>query len=629
MKIRRIALHLLAGLLLGELFYVGAFEWVARSGRLERWVNRRPDKVHFAFREAHSWFPFRVHLAGLDLTVQTPRLQWRLRCDRVSGWIAPAPLVTRRLRVESASATGVEFGLRRRAGDAAQAAALERLLPPIDAFPLAGGLAPLRPPGPAWNFEFPRVSVAQVRSVWVEQLRLTGDLAAAGGFFLRRREEAEVASSRLEIARGTLELAGASLAQGLQGSLGFSTTPFAYREHRGLAALPYIDSSATLVGEVHPALLLRGYLARAPWLEFEDSATPFDAGLEMRRGALVEGSHLHTAKSSRKLRFFGFEASGEASLSFDVLRDASGAHADLAIGFDDFELSPGAGGLPVVGGTGFALLATTRDLRATGLPEDARIRIDLGEARLLGLEGFSNLLPPAAGVTLAGGKGEVRGQFEAALGQGDAGSATGSVSARIEDATLVSNGVRFTGALAIDVPVASPDLKGRKFDLAGARIELTDFSGPATARATESGIAGAPDPPGWRGTIEARSALLHLVEPASAEGLVTLRLSDSAPIVQLYASRKELPKWVERLLAEPDVLANGSFAYRKPELRIEGLHSRFEHWGFEADLELGRNHKRGLLLLEWRKLALGVRMEGEKRDFKLTGAREWFAREKL
>ena len=54
-------------------------------------------------------------LEGLDLAVQTPHLQWRLQCDEVTGWIAPAPLLARRLRVESATATGVEFGLRRRA----------------------------------------------------------------------------------------------------------------------------------------------------------------------------------------------------------------------------------------------------------------------------------------------------------------------------------------------------------------------------------------------------------------------------------------------------------------------------------------------------------------------------------
>ena len=107
LKIRRSALYLLAGLALGELFYVGAFEWVARSGRLERWVNRRPDKVQLHLSRTRTpGSRSGSRSQGLDLTVQTPRLQWRLRCDEVSGWIAPAPLLARRLRVESADRDG-------------------------------------------------------------------------------------------------------------------------------------------------------------------------------------------------------------------------------------------------------------------------------------------------------------------------------------------------------------------------------------------------------------------------------------------------------------------------------------------------------------------------------------------
>ena len=132
-----------------------------------------------------------------------------------------------------------------------------------------------------------------------------------------------------------------------------------------------------MTGEIFPGPLLASYLARAPWLEFEDSQTVFDAALEMRQGRLLEGSHLHTEKTVRTLRFFGFEASGQALLDFDVRRDASGGHADLALGFDDFELRKGTAAEAVVGGTGLSLLATTRDLRAGGLPDDARIRIDL------------------------------------------------------------------------------------------------------------------------------------------------------------------------------------------------------------------------------------------------------------
>lgn len=643
MRYRRPLLFLLAGLLLGELFYVGAFEWAARSGQLARWINRRPDKFHMVFASAHSFFPFRVALERVDISVQTPRLQWRLQCDQVSGWIPPAPLLLRRLRVEAAKLEGAEFGLRWRDGTPADSSLGAPELPPIPAFPISGTPpGPAKPRQPAWSFEFPRITATEVRSIWLEHLHLTGEMHAKGGFAIRRRREAEVGESRLELTGGTLTLAGEPLAQGLRGSLGFSTMPYAYREHRGLDALPFLNSSATLEGEIFAGTVLRRYLARAPWIELENVPTTFDAALEVRQGALTTGSHLHTRKGIQTVRLFGFEARGTALMRFDVRSDAAGERADLLLSYDDFELRRRAAGPAVVAGTGLLVLATTRDLRPRDLPDDGKVKIDLGQAHLLDLAGFSDLLPPSAGLTLAGGKGEVRGSLEAEIGGGGgggetgggsgAGSARGAIFARLTDAALISNGVRFTGGLELDVPITSTDLTGRKFDLSGARIGLTDFRSPTPppppSHSTPPNTA-PPAAPGWWGRIKVASAELRLVEPPTAQGKFVVHLRDSVPLVELYATRKELPKWVERLLEEPDVQATGSFAYRKPELTIQGLKARFEHWGFDADLELRKDRRRGLLLLEWRKLALGVRIDGDQRTYKLVGAREWFAKEKL
>ncbi len=629
MKVRRSLLYLLAGLALGELLYVGTFEWAAQSGALARWINVRPDKARITFRSAHSWFPFRVTLAALDLSVQTPRLQWRLQCDEASGWIPPAPLLARRLRVEAGRMAGVEFGIRQRADTPQDAAAREALLAPIPAFPLTGTPALARPLRPAWNFEFPRLTATGVRSVWLDELHLTGRMQAAGGFAIRRRKEAEVERSRLEITAGTLTLAGKALADGLVGTLGFSTSAYAYREHRGLDALPFLDATTTLAGNLTAAPLLQRYLARAPWLELDDSPAPFTAKLALRRGAFAAGSHLQTESAVQTIRLFGFEAHGNSRLSFDVRRDGGSDQAELVLREDDFELrrsAAAAGVAAVAAGSGFVVRAWTRDLRPNGLPNDGHMAIDLGEAHLLDLAGFSDLLPPTAGLTLAGGHGTVHGSLEADLGGSGPASAKGKVAAEIEEAALVSNGVRFTGTLRLDVPIASHDLAGRLFDLAGTELELTNFKGPAgRAPAGAKTVA----EPGWWGRIEVGQARLRLTEPPTAEGKFSVKMRDSVPLVQLYASRKELPNWVEKLLVEPDVAAAGAYTYTRPELKIRDLRARFEHWGFAADLELGKDRRRGRLLLEWRKLALGVRIEGEQRTYKLAGARAWFAKERL
>jgi len=631
-KLKRLRFYVLAGLVLGELFYVGAFEWAARGGHLARWINPRPERSHLAFRSAHSYFPFRITLEGLDLSVQTPRLQWRLRSETASGWIPPLPLLLRRLRVEAARLEGAELGLRRRAETPPDPAFRDPGLPPGANLPASDAEVRWLAPRPAWSFEFPRLTATRIRGIRLEQVGLTGELQARGGFSIRRRSEAEVGRSRIELSAGTLTLEGIPVAHRLHGALAFSTSPYAYRTHRGLDALPFLDAAATLEGEIAVGTLLGRYLARAPWIEVDDSPAVFDAALELRRGVLVEGSHLHTGISPRSVRLFGFEARGASQVRFDVRSDEAGGRADLLLTVDDYELRRGPAGPAVVGGSGLSVLATTRDLRPRGLPDDGKVRIDLGQAQILDLAGFSDLLPPSAGLELAGGQGEVHGSLEASLGgrggggsdgKGGAGTAIGSLTARVRDATLVSNGVRFRGGFSLDLPLASRDLAARAFDLAGARMELVDFAAVAAPDAAP------PEAGGWWGRAELASGELRLVDPATADGTFAIHLRDTVPLVGLYATRKDLPKWVERLFEEKDVRATGSFAYRKPELTIEDLTARFENWGFDAKLELRKDRRRGLLLLEWRKLALGVRIDGDQRTYKLRDARGWFAREQL
>ncbi len=646
MKLRRTLLFLLAGLVLGELLYVGAFEWAARSGRLARWLSARPDKFRMEFASAHSYFPFRVSIEKLDLAVQSTRVQWHLTADTVDGWIAPVPLLARRFRVEQAAATGVEFALRRRFDATGKPLPASEFLPSIGEFS-----APMKPQRtgtpwkPLWNFEFPRLAVSEVRGLWLEQLRVEGDMKAAGGFSIRRRREAEVEEGRIEIRRGVLTLAGQPLAGAVEGNVGISSAPYEYREHRGLASLPFFDATAKLEGSAFAGALLSRYLSRMPWIEFDDGPIPFHSDLRMRRGTLVAGSSLFTDKAAHAIRFFGFEARGIAELHFDVHREAAGDRAEFALRYDKFELRRRREGPAVIAGSGLSLVASTLDLRPAGLPDDGKVRLDLGKAHIVDLAGFSDLIPTSAGLALAGGKGKVQGGLDI-----DQNSAQGELQARLTDVALISNGVRFTGGLELELPMKSRDLPRRHFDLSGAKLELTGFL-PSVAAGSDgadgsdgsdgSDASDVPErlklaaeearapAPGWWATVTLSPTSLRLVDPATAAGQFTVRMRDSIPLVQLYATRKDLPGWVERLLVEPDVEARGEYSYTRPELLITNFKARFEHWGFEADLELGKKLRRGLLLLEWRKLAVGVQMEGTDKTFKLTGAREWFEQQKL
>ena len=388
-----------------------------RSGRLERWINRRPDKAHFTFRDGALLVPLPGRARGrrplrADAALAVAAALRRGR----SGWIAPAPLLARRLagRVGRRS-SGAEFGLRRRVDSPQEAAARDALLPP--------DRRPFRSPG--------RRSCPVRRDQ-----RGTSSFPRAAGDAGPRRLDRAAASDRRPAGRGRLrhpaphggrgrtQPAGdhrrqprarrsAARARALQGALTFSIGALCLsRAPRARRAPLRRSTSAKLGGEISRRSAAARAISRAPLARVRGHRRPLSTPRSRCAGGCSSTAAACTPRRpSRTLRFFGFEASGQALLDFSVRSDATGGHADLAVSFDDFELRRRAAGQAVVGGTGLSLLATTRDLRAGGLPDDASIRIDLGEARLLDLAGFSDLLPPSAALALAGGQGEVHGSL--------------------------------------------------------------------------------------------------------------------------------------------------------------------------------------------------------------------------
>lgn len=608
---------IILALAIAEVAYVVSFETVARSGQLERWLDRRPERFQMRYASVHSWLPFWVRTEGLDLQGQTRLAQWRVQAERASGWISPWALLGRRLRFAALSGDGVTVAVRARVRDPAEAAVRLPRVPPIPAFALDDPVEiQQRPPSKRWSFELPRVVARSVDDVWIEGWRIAGIERAVGGFAIVHGQTAEIFPSRLELRAGaSLDVDGEPVASGLDGELALTMSPYAYHEVRGVAALAHLSATLGLSGEVVEGALLGRYLQKVPWLEFDPSPIAFEAELEVVDGIVAAGSRLQTVAARRSLGFFGFQATGDARLLFSITDDAEGALARLVFLFGEYEVGR-RGDVAAVRGTGLTVVATTRDLRPGPLGDDGRITLDLGKARLDRVEDLASLVPEAAGVVLRGGSAELDGRLDGDLGTD---SGNGRVGVRFRDVRVGYGELDLQGDLDVELALASRELRARRFALAGSRVDLTGFR-------SVGGSPGSEPTSGWWAHFTLGEARLDLATPVVAEGGFAVALRDSQPLVALYTERRELPRWVERLLEMEDVRARGRFRYERPELRLDDLVTRGEHSALSAWLELGRGQRQGALLLEWRALALGVAVDGEKRDWKLVGAREWFRR---
>jgi hypothetical protein len=623
--LRRIAI----GLLLVELAYIVVFEWAARSGRLEHWINRRPEKFVLAFASAHSFFPFHVTATGLELQGQTPRVRWRARAEEATGWISPLPLFRRTLRIPSVEASGGEFWLRHEAKVlglvAARASESERegLLPPLP--PLQPRADP-RPPStrPKWSFELPQIEASGYRDVWLDGLRLGGEFAARGGFSMFSGREVEVAPSRVEWNAVRAAIGETEIGRVLGGAAEISVERYSYKERRGRAALQYISGTAEVRGELADGELLGLFLRRAPWLSFGTSLGELDARLRVTKGDLEAGSRVEFRHPRLETKLFDFQAVGDARIHFEVQAPAAGdsqERAILTVLYEDFAVRSGAETEPLFLGTGLSLVATTSKLELGSVLDSTRMKIDVGTARIPDFTTFNSWLPASSGLSVLGGAGALTGTLDADLATN---RATGDFHASIEGAALRFRDLDLAGVVKVDLHIPDADLDRRTFELAGSRVELSDFHCPQ-AEAAGPSVASS----GWWARVALDEGRLTLPPTPSAHGRFQVELRDSVPLVGLFETRKNLPSWVARLLTVENIRAGGTFAWSRSETLLDHLATQFRGANIQGRIRFGRASRQGQLMVEWRRLALGLQIENARKNWKFIGVRDWYANSEL
>ena len=490
---RRRLLLALGALVTLELAWVLTFEWAARSGRLERWIARRPQRFQLAFAEAHSFFPLHVRLDGLRMACQTPRWQWSVEARSADALISPWPLLARTLRLERLRGDELTFHARRRSSAEAPAAGAVPEIPEFAVTPAS--FAPPPPGKRPWSFELPRLELAGIHEIWVENVRLEGLLSATGGFAVRDRREARIYPSAIRVANGTLSISGHRVARLLSGSLSGRLAPYPYRVERGRKVLPHLTARSRLRGQIQESALLARYLSNVDWLELDDEPAKFDSEVVIENGALAAGSSLTAERPRRAIGIFGFETRGETRLDLAVTRDDQGPLGTLKLRFHAFDVRRRGFAEPLVQGRGLEIGIRSRDLDLAQPHTDAHLTIDLGEARIPELRSFQPLLPQGSGLRIQGGDGDIHARLEIDLARG---AAFGGLSALIERAAATFDDLPFEGRIDLELPISSRDLPGGRFDLGGSRLDLSRFrvaqpeGAPAESRGRLVGEHGTP-----------------------------------------------------------------------------------------------------------------------------------------
>jgi hypothetical protein len=618
-RFRHVVVSSVAVLATLEIAYVGIALYLVRSGQVERWINRHPEKLRITFDSAWTVVPGVVHFRNFRIVQQGHGSQLEGVVDRGWGTVDLLELPARRIHVVGLRAEGVEFRLRSRPkAEEARRGSMPPELPPIAGVPWEPYDGP--PPGPpeenkGWTVVFTDAHLGGVREVWISarHLRGTGSVKASVTVGSDTRVSIRGVDARFEkasLSYGT-SVAYSDLSLHVRGRM----KAFHPKETKGLALASLVRARVELDGQLPSgAAALDYYLRNAPWVTFEGGEARVSARLDVDDGRLKKGSVVELSPTELHARFAGFTAEGRATTRLDVEDGAAGAEARVTVGFESYGLlRTETSTEPVLRGTGLRITAASPAVLGTMPPSEFSGRIDLGRAELPQLAFVNEFLPGGGGFRVKEGSARAEGAFDVAEGGH---SCKGSLTVKGDRLVFDAAGVTTAGAFSLSLVVPHGDLLALAFAVDGTRLELERF-----AFASRYEAAGARD---WSGAVAFPQARLEMSEALAVDGRVTLRASDTRPLVAFLSADKPLKGWTKKLLSVEAIEGGGRFRLAGRTLAVDAFRVKGGAIEVRARVRVNEKGAFGKALASYGAPSAGIELLGKERDVHLIRPEHWF-----
>jgi hypothetical protein len=356
---------------------------------------------------------------------------------------------------------------------------------------------------------------------------------------------------------------------------------------------------------------LSAMLPAARIVSFDGAGTVL-ADLKIEKGRLAPGSELKVPGVSASVVALGNRFRGDADARVTFAADEPGRVAPrLDAVMKTFRVEPAdVSSAPYVEGRNLELEARAEGTLAE-LRDRFKARLRFTDARVPDLRVYNRYLPQSR-LSITGGSGLVSGDM-AFDGDEEVGSGVLTVSgkqARLEVAALA-----LQGDIDVTTRLRRGDLRRKDFSIDDSTLALRNVT------VAEAGGDVVSD---WWLETRLPQAQLEWGRPMKMDGRTTLRMKDLSVLLALFAQKKELPHWVQKLLDEGEANAEGRLRWDGQRLVLDDIKARNDRFDLDARLQLQQKQLSGDLFARWGLLSLGVDLDGGQKDFHLLNARKWF-----
>jgi hypothetical protein len=372
-------------------------------------------------------------------------------------------------------------------------------------------------------------------------------------------------------------------------------------------------ASGQLVGRWHfESLAWLAELLPGPRIVSFNGAGTARTDLKFHDGQLDAGSFVEVPQVSARATALGnsFDGDARARVTFETTLPGE-LQPHLVAEMPDFRISPAdSPNEPYVYGQGLQIEATTHGDRST-LDDRIHARIRFKDARVPDLRSYNRYLPNSK-LRFRGGKGRVSGDLRF---DREGNVAHGSLLVDGERVQLALADLLLQGDVLVDTRLRRANLAAGQFDAGGSRVSLKGILVSSDEEVLDSD---------WWAQVSLDQARMDWGKPATIDGKISAQLKDASVLLAVYAHRKHLPDWVEKVIDAGEVNAEGHVRVHQGTLLLDPFNARNDRFEVLSRLSLHDKQATGDLLAHWGSLSMGIELVNGKRQIHLIGARKWY-----
>lgn len=598
-------------MLLGAVVLAPLLLFVGVNGLLQTrwpllWLNADPDDLHVDYRAAWArWPPFALHLEDLRVSFQDPETQVELRADTIDGVLSPWALRSLRLQAHDVDAAGVVFKLRPRRP-------IDAPVGPRPSQPDIAGFADLAPAaGERWpaliTFALARVTLTDVKEVWVGDVRYAGSASISGSMDFEPRRQLALHDVVVNDRGGT-----------------FSTGPTMFVSSEALHARvdlePFVFESADVTDfrKLTARLSFEGVLdvtgvapmavARFPGLRLSARAGPVSANLHVVKGLLQDRSRLSSTLPMVELETASGAVLGDCEVRFTATERARRVELEM-----HGAAVSGPDGAPWLDVEALTLVFDgATDLAG---PDQSTLLVTAHHGRAHDLRFINQLLDPASGLSVVRGDAvlDATVAFDTVTKK-----ASGALRGSVIGLELAGRTARLTGRALAKVHLHAVDSSSGLLNLDGSSFELVDATVFADRRRYD----------GFWLKVRLPKWSLWTVPFRAMTADVEVDVQHLQPVMGIVAAQVALPFPIRLMSEHPELSSSASIVVTRQGLEVKDLRVHAKALDVWADFRVKGRGVWGAALVKSPPVIAAIEFKGDEHDQVLSEAEAWFRQQR-